>query len=279
MAELRRTGAFDRSHLLVQAPAGTGYANPTPVDVLEVLTRGDCAAVAVGYGLLPSFLSLSKVGVALAHAAAAARRDPRGAGRTPSAAPGSCCTARASGAKVQQARHAGRARRPGPLRRRRGPVGGHARAARPADDFHALCAGESYTDRPARADPDPDARSRARACGSSSTTATRWCASGRTCCCNRPAWLPTDGTRGRNIPEEMTWKPGITWAQALRRHDVRHERQAGRLREPGPRLPRRPRCRRDGRLRPAVRCRHRRRGSRRTCGPRRSSAPQRIGEA
>ena len=32
---------------------------------------------------------------------------------------------------------------------------------------------------------------------------------------NRPAWLPTDGTRGRNVPDAMTWKPGITWAQAF----------------------------------------------------------------
>ena len=32
---------------------------------------------------------------------------------------------------------------------------------------------------------------------------------------HRPHWLPTDGTRGRNVPESMTWKPVITWAQAL----------------------------------------------------------------
>ncbi|MEL0248884.1 MAG: alpha/beta-hydrolase family protein [Actinomycetota bacterium] len=64
MAELRRTGAFDRSHLAIQAPAGTGYANATPVDVVELLSRGDCASVAVGYGLLPSFLSLNRVDLA-----------------------------------------------------------------------------------------------------------------------------------------------------------------------------------------------------------------------
>ena len=64
MAELRRTGAFDRSHLVIQAPAGTGYANATPVNVVELLSRGDCASVAVGYGLLPSFLSLNRVDLA-----------------------------------------------------------------------------------------------------------------------------------------------------------------------------------------------------------------------
>ena len=32
---------------------------------------------------------------------------------------------------------------------------------------------------------------------------------------NRPAWLPLDGRRGRNIPDSMTWRPGITYCQAL----------------------------------------------------------------
>jgi uncharacterized membrane protein len=32
---------------------------------------------------------------------------------------------------------------------------------------------------------------------------------------NRPAWLSVDGSRGRNIPAEMSWKPGITFAQAF----------------------------------------------------------------
>ena len=31
----------------------------------------------------------------------------------------------------------------------------------------------------------------------------------------RPAWLPLDGTRGRNIPESMTWRPGITFIQGF----------------------------------------------------------------
>jgi len=61
LADLRRTSAFDRSVLLVQATAGTGFANPTPVDIAEIMTGGDCATVAVSYGLLPSFLSLDRV--------------------------------------------------------------------------------------------------------------------------------------------------------------------------------------------------------------------------
>ena len=42
LAELRRTGAYDRSTLLIGAPAGSGYANPTPVDILEILRRRRC---------------------------------------------------------------------------------------------------------------------------------------------------------------------------------------------------------------------------------------------
>jgi uncharacterized membrane protein len=29
----------------------------------------------------------------------------------------------------------------------------------------------------------------------------------------RPAWLA--GTRGRGVPDDMVWRPGITWAQVL----------------------------------------------------------------
>ncbi|MDP4676494.1 MAG: alpha/beta hydrolase [Candidatus Nanopelagicales bacterium] len=64
IAELERTGAFDRQMLCVIAPAGSGYVNPTPISILEIATRGDCATVAVGYGLRPSFLSLDRVDVA-----------------------------------------------------------------------------------------------------------------------------------------------------------------------------------------------------------------------
>jgi uncharacterized membrane protein len=63
MQELERTRAFERSHLLVLAPAGTGFANSTPVDACEILTQGDCATVVVSYGLLPSFLSLDRTEV------------------------------------------------------------------------------------------------------------------------------------------------------------------------------------------------------------------------
>jgi uncharacterized membrane protein len=59
--ELHRTGAFDRSLLLVGCPAGNGYVNTLPLEVTDYLTLGDCAAVAVQYGRLPSILTLQRV--------------------------------------------------------------------------------------------------------------------------------------------------------------------------------------------------------------------------
>lgn len=58
MAELKRTGAFDRSLLIVSCPAGTGYVNTLPMEVADYVTLGDCAAVAVQYARLPSLLAL-----------------------------------------------------------------------------------------------------------------------------------------------------------------------------------------------------------------------------
>jgi uncharacterized membrane protein len=57
VAELERTGAFQRSVLLVTVPTGTGWVNPRPIDALEYLYAGDSAVVAVQYSYLPSWLS------------------------------------------------------------------------------------------------------------------------------------------------------------------------------------------------------------------------------
>lgn len=65
--ELRRTGAFDRSLLMVGSPAGTGYFNYIPVEAAEYMTRGDMAAVAVQYGKRPSMLSYDRVPAARRH--------------------------------------------------------------------------------------------------------------------------------------------------------------------------------------------------------------------
>jgi len=71
--ELERTGAFDRSVLIVGSPAGTGYFNYIPVEAAEYLARGDIASVAIQYGSLPSMLSTSKIPIAVEQHAALLR--------------------------------------------------------------------------------------------------------------------------------------------------------------------------------------------------------------
>jgi uncharacterized membrane protein len=61
LAELDRTGAFDRSHLLLVSPTGTGWVDHTLVETAEFLCRGDIATCCVQYGRYPSFLSVQKV--------------------------------------------------------------------------------------------------------------------------------------------------------------------------------------------------------------------------
>jgi len=212
MTELRRTGAFDRGYLLIQAPAGTGYANATPVDVLELLSSGDCATVAVAYGLLPSFLSLGKVPVASltqrllieAIAAELADRDTR---------PRVLLYGESLGAKVQQAAIPG-----GLADLDRFGIQAALWVGTPgsveADVFASRCRTSSITvDRPDQVpDPLPVPRPRVWFLAHDGDPVVRFRPE---LLRTRPDWLPIDGSRGRNIPAGMTWKPVITWAQAL----------------------------------------------------------------
>ncbi len=59
--ELERAGGLDRSRLLVASPTGTGYVNYAAVGAMELLSRGDCATVAMQYAARPSPLSLDRV--------------------------------------------------------------------------------------------------------------------------------------------------------------------------------------------------------------------------
>jgi uncharacterized membrane protein len=59
--ELERTGAFERSHLLLISPTGTGWVDQTMIESAEFLTRGDIATCVIQYGRFPSFLSVQKV--------------------------------------------------------------------------------------------------------------------------------------------------------------------------------------------------------------------------
>jgi uncharacterized membrane protein len=61
LAELTRTGAFDRSYLLLVSPTGTGWVDHTMIEAAEFLARGDIATCCVQYGRYPSFLSVQKV--------------------------------------------------------------------------------------------------------------------------------------------------------------------------------------------------------------------------
>jgi uncharacterized membrane protein len=67
LAELERTGAFDRSLLLVISPTGTGYVNYVATETAEYLTRGDLASVTMQYSLRPSPLSLDRVAEGRTH--------------------------------------------------------------------------------------------------------------------------------------------------------------------------------------------------------------------
>jgi uncharacterized membrane protein len=61
IAELERTGAFDRSWLMITTPTGTGYGNYAAAGTLEFLSLGDCANVVMQYGARPSPISLDRV--------------------------------------------------------------------------------------------------------------------------------------------------------------------------------------------------------------------------
>ena len=58
VAELERTGAFERDVLLVVNPTGTGWVDPAAIDPLEYLYNGNTAAVAVQYSYQPSWATM-----------------------------------------------------------------------------------------------------------------------------------------------------------------------------------------------------------------------------
>ena len=58
LAELQRIGAFERAHLVIVTPTGTGWVDPESQTALEYLLRGDVASVSVQYSYLASWLAL-----------------------------------------------------------------------------------------------------------------------------------------------------------------------------------------------------------------------------
>jgi uncharacterized membrane protein len=61
LAEMDRTGAWDRSLLVLISPTGTGYVNYCATAATIYLTRGDVAMVTMQYSKRPSPLSLFKI--------------------------------------------------------------------------------------------------------------------------------------------------------------------------------------------------------------------------
>ncbi|MCZ4076725.1 alpha/beta hydrolase [Rhodococcus sp. H36-A4] len=55
--ELERTGAFQRSALVVVPTTGTGWVNPTAIEAAELMFDGNVATVAAQYSYLPSWIS------------------------------------------------------------------------------------------------------------------------------------------------------------------------------------------------------------------------------
>jgi uncharacterized membrane protein len=64
LAEMDRTGAWDRGLIMLISPTGTGYVNYCAVAATQYLTRGDVATVTLQYSKRPSPLSLSKIATA-----------------------------------------------------------------------------------------------------------------------------------------------------------------------------------------------------------------------
>ncbi|MCO5063889.1 MAG: alpha/beta-hydrolase family protein [Rhizobiaceae bacterium] len=58
LEELKRTGAFSRSILIIAMPTGTGWVDPAAQDPVEFLHKGDVATVSMQYSYLASWLSL-----------------------------------------------------------------------------------------------------------------------------------------------------------------------------------------------------------------------------
>lgn len=58
LKELIRIGGFERSRLIIATPTGTGWLDPSALDPLEYLHRGDTAIVSMQYSYLSSWLTL-----------------------------------------------------------------------------------------------------------------------------------------------------------------------------------------------------------------------------
>lgn len=56
LAELDRSGAWDRDYLAIIAVTGTGWVDPDAINSLEIVTNGEIASIAVQYTAVPSWI-------------------------------------------------------------------------------------------------------------------------------------------------------------------------------------------------------------------------------
>ncbi len=61
LAELDSTGAWNREHLVVASPTGSGFVEPVLLESVERMTRGSVATMTVQSNNLPSALSVPKI--------------------------------------------------------------------------------------------------------------------------------------------------------------------------------------------------------------------------
>ncbi len=259
LAELERTGAYDRSLLIVGSPAGTGVVNSVAFETADYLLRGDSAGVAVQYERLPSLLCLHRTGVGGHHHRLVARR----AFATRWPADRATATAASRGGVRREPRRVGRART-------RSCTG----ASKGSTSWVSTTRCGSV--RPSTA-VGSTTRWRATRHGTASFARCRRC-----CRCGRPPTArarprprrvaqssqrpdPQDQPRSVRAPPDVARGPapadgaaaptlhtGDHRAADHRRHRQRHQPGGRRVPRDGPRLPAGPPGRRDGGLSPAA---------------------------
>ncbi len=207
IAELERLGAFERRAILAVSPAGTGYSNPVPIEALELMTGGDCATVAVQYGVLPSMFSSSLIPEAAdTYRLLVDALHGRG--------PAVLAYGESLGAQAAQL---GLQRRPTRFRSDGAfdgidaalfvgtPAGTGIR--RSAEHRSAVFVVDRWQDLP---DPLPP-QYRVFLLDHDADPVTRFEAP---LIWSRPDWLAAS-PRGRGVPEQMAWRPLLTWTQVL----------------------------------------------------------------
>lgn len=219
VAELERLGAFERSCILAVSPAGTGYANTVPVEALELFTGGDCATVTIQYGVLPSMFSLGLVPEAArvyrmlidALRGRAGRLysygESLGADAAQAALLAEPSLLRPDGTfeEIDGALYAGT------------PAGTGVRGHVP--DVHAL-PGALLLDRWEQLPVPPPEQVRTWLLDHDADPVTKF---RRRLIWSEPEWMRAE-PRGRGVPQEMRWRPLLTWLQVG--FDVAHATQS-----------------------------------------------------